>query len=159
MDGTAIYPGTFDPLTNGHTDLITRAARLFDRVVVAVAENPAKGTAFTLDERVALAREVLAPLDNVEVQGFTTLLVDFAREVGARVLVRGLRAVSDFEYEFQLASMNRRLAPEVETVFLTPDEQYGFVSSSLVKEICRLGGDVSSFVHPRVAVELERRLR
>ncbi len=159
MDGTAIYPGTFDPLTNGHTDLITRAARLFDRVVVAVAENPAKGTAFTLDERVALAREVLAPLDNVEVSGFTTLLVDFARQVGARVLVRGLRAVSDFEYEFQLASMNRRLAPEVETVFLTPDEQYGFVSSSLVKEICRLGGDVSAFVHPRVAVELERRLR
>ncbi len=159
MDGTAIYPGTFDPLTNGHTDLIARAARLFDRVVVAVAENPAKGTAFTLDERVALAREVLAPLDNVEVSGFTTLLVDFARQVGARVLVRGLRAVSDFEYEFQLASMNRRLAPEVETVFLTPDEQYGFVSSSLVKEICRLGGDVSAFVHPRVAVELERRLR
>jgi len=159
MDGTAIYPGTFDPLTNGHTDLIARAARLFERVVVAVAENPAKGTTFTLAERVDLAREVLASLDNVEVRGFTSLLVDFAREVGARVLVRGLRAVSDFEYEFQLASMNRRLAPEVETVFLTPDEQYGFVSSSLVKEICRLGGDVSAFVHPRVAVELERRLR
>jgi len=140
MDGTAIYPGTFDPLTNGHTDLIARAARLFERVVVAVAENPAKGTTFTLAERVDLAREVLASLDNVEVRGFTSLLVDFARE-------------------FQLASMNRRLAPEVETVFLTPDEQYGFVSSSLVKEICRLGGDVSAFVHPRVAVELERRLR
>ncbi len=159
MNGTAVYPGTFDPITNGHADLIGRAARLFTRVVVAVAENPAKGAVFSLDERVALAREVLAPLDNVEVRGFTTLLVDFAREVEARVLVRGLRAVSDFEYEFQLASMNRRLAPEVETVFLTPDEQYSFVSSSLVKEICRLGGDVSTFVHPAVAAELERRLR
>ena len=159
MNGTAVYPGTFDPLTNGHADLIERAARLFDRVVVAVAENPAKGTVLALEERVALAREVLAPLANVEVRGFTSLLVEFAREVDAKVLVRGLRAVSDFEYEFQLASMNRRLAPEVETVFLTPDEQYGFVSSSLVKEICRLGGDVSAFVHPTVAAVLERRLR
>ncbi|WP_457675375.1 pantetheine-phosphate adenylyltransferase [Thiolapillus sp.] len=158
MNGTAVYPGTFDPITNGHTDLIARAARLFDRVVVAVAESPAKGTLFALEERVALARAVLAPMENVEVRGFTTLLVDFAREVGARVLVRGLRAVSDFEYEFQLASMNRRLAPEVETVFLTPDEQYGFISSSLVKEICRLGGDVSAFVHPRVAEALACRL-
>ncbi len=159
MNATAVYPGTFDPITNGHADLIERAARLFGRVVVAVAENPAKGTVFSLEERVVLARDVLGHLGNVEVRGFTSLLVEFAREVEARVLVRGLRAVSDFEYEFQLASMNRRLAPEVETVFLTPDEQYSFVSSSLVKEICRLGGDVSAFVHPTVAAELERRLR
>ncbi|MFW5927412.1 MAG: pantetheine-phosphate adenylyltransferase, partial [Wenzhouxiangella sp.] len=145
----AIYPGTFDPLTNGHTDLIARAARMFRSVVVAIAESPHKQPAFDLATRIELAREVLAEagIENAEVVGFDNLLADFVRERNAGVILRGLRAVSDFEYEFQLASMNRHLVEEVETVFLTPAEQYSFISSSLVKEVARLNGDVSSFVH------------
>lgn len=155
----AIYPGTFDPMTNGHTDLVARASRMFGRVVVAIAESPHKHTAFDLDTRIDLARRVLAEenLDCVEVQGFDNLLAHFVRESNAGVLLRGLRAVSDFEYEFQLASMNRHLAKDVETVFLTPAEQYSFISSTLVKEIARLHGDVGQFVHPKVADALKKR--
>ena len=156
---TAVYPGTFNPITNGHTDLVQRAARLFDRVIVAIAANPGKAPAFPLEQRVDLAREVLAGLPNVEVCSFDNLLVDFVRQRGAAVILRGLRAVSDFEYEFQLASMNRQLAPDIETVFLTPAEQYAFVSSSLVREIAALGGDVSPFVHARVVAALKARVR
>jgi pantetheine-phosphate adenylyltransferase len=156
---TAVYPGTFDPITNGHTDLVQRAARLFGRVIVAVAANPGKTPAFPLERRVTLAREVLADLPNVEVCSFDTLLVDFLHQRGADVILRGLRAVSDFEYEFQLASMNRQLAPDIETVFLTPAEQYAFVSSSLVREIATLGGDVSHFVHAKVVAALRERVR
>jgi pantetheine-phosphate adenylyltransferase len=156
---TAVYPGTFDPITNGHTDLVQRAARLFDRVIVAVAANPGKAPAFALEQRVGLARTVLAGLPNVEVRSFDSLLVDFLHQRGADVILRGLRAVSDFEYEFQLASMNRQLAPDIETVFLTPSEQYAFVSSSLVREIAMLGGDVSAFVHPEVVAALRGRAR
>lgn len=156
---TAVYPGTFDPVTNGHTDLIQRAARLFERVIVAVAANPAKTPAFTLDERVNLAREVLTDIANVEIQSFDTLLVDFVHKNRAQVILRGLRAVSDFDYEFQLAGMNRRLAPDVETLFLTPAEQYSYISSSLVREIAMLGGDVSPFVHAKVGAALNRRMR
>ncbi len=154
---TAIYPGTFDPITNGHSDIIERASRLFDRVVVAVAANHEKNPVFSLSERVRLAGEVLRELPNVEVLEFDTLLVDFTRECGASVILRGLRAVSDFEYEFQLAGMNRRLAPDVETMFLTPAEQFTFISSSLVKEVSALGGNVKDFVHPVVAVALEHK--
>lgn len=153
----AVYPGTFDPITNGHVDLVSRAAPLFERIVVGVAESPAKGPGFSLEERIALANVALAGIPNVEVRGFTTLLAHFVRDIGAGVLLRGLRAVSDFEYEFQLASMNRHLIPEVETLFLTPAEQYGFISSSLVREIARLGGDVSGFVHPAVQAELKQK--
>jgi pantetheine-phosphate adenylyltransferase len=153
----AVYPGTFDPITNGHVDLVGRAAPLFDRIVVGVAESPAKNPAFSTEERVALARIALAGHSNVEVRGFDSLLADFVRELGAGVLLRGLRAVSDFEYEFQLASMNRHLIPAVETLFLTPSEQYSFISSSLVREIGRLGGDVSGFVHPDVQTALHSR--
>lgn len=159
MKITAIYPGTFDPITNGHTDLIQRACRLFDQVVVAIAAGSSKTPVFTLHERVALAKEVLTGCDNVEVCGFDTLLVDFMQQKQARVIIRGLRAVSDFEYEFQLASMNRKLAPQVETVFLTPAEQFSFISSSLVREIASLGGDVSAFVHPSVVAALNNRIR
>ncbi len=150
MGRIAIYPGTFDPLTNGHSDLIARARPLFDKIIVAVAARSGKSPIFDLAERVDLARRVLADMDNVEVCGFDSLLVDFARQKNARVIVRGLRAVSDFEYEFQLASMNRKMAPDVETVFLMPAEQYAFISSTLVKEVASLGGDVSAFVHERV---------
>ena len=150
-----IYPGTFDPITNGHADLVARAAPLFERVVVAVADSSSKGPGFSLNERIALARLALADLRNVEVRGFDCLLAHFVDEVGGGVLLRGLRAVSDFEYEFQLASMNRHLIPEVETLFLTPAEQYGFISSSLVREIARLGGDVSGFVPTAVAEALQ----
>ena len=146
----AVYPGTFDPITNGHIDLVSRASPLFDRLIVAVADSPGKGPAFGLDERVGLARTALAGIPNIEVRGFSGLLADFVEEVGAGVILRGLRAVSDFEYEFQLASMNRHLIPAAETLFLTPAEQYSFISSSLVREIARLGGDVSGFVHPAV---------
>lgn len=156
---TAVYPGTFDPITNGHTDLVQRAARLFDRVIVAIAANPGKTPAFSVEYRVRLAQEVLSDLANVEVCSFDSLLVDFLHQRGAEVILRGLRAVSDFEYEFQLASMNRQLAPDIETVFLTPAEQYAFVSSSLVREIAGLGGDVSAFVHPRVVAALRERVR
>jgi len=158
MNITAIYPGTFDPVTNGHIDLIERASTLFDKLVVGVAENPGKGATFTLQERVAMTTEVLADLPNVEVKGFNSLLVDFVADHDARVILRGLRAVSDFEYEFQLAGMNRRLAPEVETLFLTPAEQYAYISSSLVKEIAAHGGDVSAFVHTKVMAALSDRI-
>lgn len=150
MQNIAVYPGTFDPITNGHTDLVTRAARLFERVVVAVAQDTSKQPVCDIAQRVALAQLVLQELENVEVVPFSGLLMHFCREIGANLVIRGLRAVSDFEYEFQLAGMNRRLAPEIETIFLTPAEQYAFISSTLVREIAALGGDVSEFVHPEV---------
>ena len=143
---TAIYPGTFDPITNGHLDLVARASQLYDEVIIAVAENKTKSPLFSLDERVALAKIVTAEFTNVYVIGFDNLLVECAKQQGARVILRGLRAVSDFEYEFQMAGMNRRLAPELETVFLTPAEQYEFISSSMIREIARLNGNVSCFV-------------
>ncbi|MGZ8097229.1 MAG: pantetheine-phosphate adenylyltransferase [Methylosarcina sp.] len=146
MNIIAIYPGTFDPITSGHLDLIARAARLYDRIIVAVALNKGKTPLFSIEERVALATEVTTEFDNVEVKGFDSLLVEFAKKQNANVILRGLRAVSDFEYEFQLAGMNRRLAPDLETVFLTPAEQYEFISSSMIREIAQLKGDVSSFV-------------
>ena len=151
----AVYPGTFDPITNGHIDLVERAAPLFERLVVGVAASPTKGPALPLELRVQLAREALAPYPNVEVRGFDSLLAHFVSDLGAGVLLRGLRAVSDFEYEFQMASMNRHLIPQVETLFLTPAEEFGFISSSLVREISRLGGDVSAFVPAAVADALE----
>ena len=151
----AVYPGTFDPITNGHVDLVDRAAPLFETLIVGVAASPSKGPALPLDLRVGLARQALARHANVEVRGFDTLLAHFVRDIGAGVLLRGLRAVSDFEYEFQMASMNRHLIPEVETLFLTPAEEFGFISSSLVREISRLGGDVSAFVPAAVADALE----
>jgi len=153
----AVYPGTFDPVTFGHTDLVGRAARVFDRVIVAIAESPHKGPLFSLEERIAMARRALARFDKVEVMGFDNLLMDFVKSVGANIIVRGLRAVSDFEYEFQLASMNRHLEESVETLFMTPDEDYSFISSSLVKEIARLGGNVSEFVGPEVEAALRAR--
>ena len=152
-----VYPGTFDPITNGHTDIIARATRLFDRVVLAVAANPGKQPVFSLDERVSMVRAAIESMPRVEIVPFRTLLMDFVRAQGAQAVLRGLRAVSDFEYEFQLASMNRRLAPEVETLFLTPAEQYAYISSSLVREIAALGGDVSEFVHPVVQRALRSR--
>lgn len=158
MPITAVYPGSFDPLTNGHADLIRRAACLFDHIVVAIATNPAKKPFFTFAERIGLAEGVLKKLDNVSVKGIDGLLVEFARQQGAQVILRGLRAVSDFEFEFQLATMNRNLAPELESLFLTPAEQYAFVSSSLVREVASLGGDVSGFVAPEVLAALHRRL-
>jgi pantetheine-phosphate adenylyltransferase len=153
----AVYPGTFDPITNGHADLVSRAAPLFDHVIVAVADSSSKAPGFTLSERIALARLALADLPNVEVRGFDCLLASFIQQVGAGVIIRGLRAVSDFEYEFQLASMNRHLIPQAETLFLTPAEQYSFISSSLVREIGRLGGDISGFVHPAVQQAMRQR--
>ncbi len=153
----AVYPGTFDPITNGHTDLIERAVRRFDRVIVAIHENSDKQPALGWKERIELA-QLLKNQDNVVVEGFDGLLVEFARQQGAGVILRGLRAVSDFEYEFQLASMNRQLAPEIETLFMTPDEHYAYVSSSLVREIAALGGDVTPFVHAEVVAALKRRL-
>jgi pantetheine-phosphate adenylyltransferase len=147
----AVYPGTFDPITNGHEDLIQRASRLFDEVVVAVAHSQAKRPFFSLDERVSLAREVLAPYKNAKVLGFTGLLSNFVQEHQCTIILRGLRAVSDFEYEFQLAGMNRRLAPGVETLFLTPSDKYLFLSATIVREIAVLGGDISAFVHPATA--------
>ena len=151
----AVYPGTFDPLTRGHEDLVRRASRLFDALVVGVADSRAKRTFFSLDERVAMAREVLGDEKRVEVVGFDGLLIDFVRRHGARVVLRGLRAVSDFEYEFQLAGMNRSLHPDMETIFLTPSEQHMFISATLVREIAQLGGDVSKFVDPRVEARLK----
>ena len=155
---TVVYPGTFDPITNGHTDLVERASRLFDKVILAIAVNPDKQDAFPIETRVSLAREVLAHIENVEVCSFDNLLVDFMRQKQAAVILRGLRAVSDFEYEFQLASMNRHLAPEIETLFLTPAEQYAYISSSLVREISSLGGDVTPFVHKKVVAALRGRM-
>ena len=151
----AVYPGTFDPLTRGHEDLVRRAATLFDKLVLAIADSKAKKPFFTLEERIAMAREVLGDMKNVEVVGFSSLLTEFVKKQGARVVLRGLRAVSDFEYEFQLAGMNRNLYPEMETVFLTPSEQHMFISATLVREIAALGGDVSEFVHPLVAKKLK----
>ncbi|EKM96113.1 MULTISPECIES: pantetheine-phosphate adenylyltransferase [Stutzerimonas stutzeri group] len=152
-----LYPGTFDPITMGHADLVERASRLFDHVIIAVAANPKKNPLFPLEQRVELAREVTKHLPNVEVMGFSTLLAHFVREQNANVLLRGLRAVSDFEYEFQLANMNRQLAPEVESLFLTPSEKYSYISSTLVREIASLEGDVSKFVHPAVMDALKAR--
>jgi len=150
----AVYPGTFDPLTRGHEDLVRRAAKLYDSVILGVADSKAKRTFFSLHERVDMAREVLGELRNVQVAGFSGLLIDFVREHDARVVLRGLRAVSDFEYEFQLAGMNRSLYPDFETMFLTPSEQHMFISATLVREIALLGGDVSKFVHPLVRAKL-----
>lgn len=144
----AVYPGTFDPMTRGHEDLVRRASQLFDRVTVAIAASRVKHPFFTLEERVQMAREVLAPYPNVEVRGFSGLLMAFLKDVDSRIIVRGLRAVSDFEYEFQMAGMNRILYPDVETLFLTPAEQYQFISATMVREIATLGGDVSPFVNP-----------
>jgi pantetheine-phosphate adenylyltransferase len=151
-----MYPGTFDPITNGHQDLVRRAAGIFDRVIVAIAANPNKAPMFTLDQRVDLARRVLADLPNVEVMGYSGLTVEFARKHDLSVVVRGLRAVSDFEFEFQLANMSRHLAREIETVFLTPQEQFTFISSSLIREIAVLGGETKEFVHPLVDAELKK---
>ncbi|HEX2586174.1 MAG TPA: pantetheine-phosphate adenylyltransferase [Steroidobacteraceae bacterium] len=151
----AIYPGTFDPITNGHHDLVRRAVDIFDSVIVAVAANPGKAPLFTLQQRVDLAKEVLADIPRVTVTGYSGLTVDFAAEQGAKVVVRGLRAVADFEFEFQLATMSRHLTTNVDYVFLTPTEQYNFISSTLVREIASLGGDVSKFVHPAVTAALK----
>lgn len=156
---SVVYPGTFDPITNGHTDLVERACRLFDRVIVAVAASSRKGPLFNLDERVQLAQTALSHLPNVEVCGFDILLVNFVKQKNACGVLRGLRAVSDFEYEFQLANMNRAIAPDVESLFLTPADHLSYISSSLVKEIGSLGGDVSKFVHPKVAEALNRRFK
>lgn len=150
----AVYPGTFDPLTRGHEDLVRRACRLFDRVVVGIAESRSKRPCFSLADRVEMAQQVLAPFENAEVIGFDGLLMNFLRQQGAAVIIRGLRAVSDFEYEFQMAGMNRNLYPDVETVFLTPGEQYMFISATMVREIAALGGDVSKFVQPLVGARL-----
>jgi len=155
----AVYPGTFDPLTRGHEDLVRRASPLFDALILAVADSKAKRTFFTLEERVEMAREVLGDVKNVKIVGFTGLLIDFVRQNGARVVLRGLRAVSDFEYEFQLAGMNRSLYPDFETMFLTPSEQHMFISATLVREIAMLGGDVAKFVDPRVAARLARKVK
>ena len=153
----AVYPGTFDPITRGHEDLVRRAARLFDHVVVAVADSRGKRPFFSMDERVQMGKDVLAAYGNVEVVGFSGLLMDFLRQHGARIILRGLRAVSDFEYEFQMAGMNRKLYPDVETIFLTPGEQYMFISATMVREIAALGGDVSHFVNPVILSRLRRK--
>jgi pantetheine-phosphate adenylyltransferase len=154
----AVYPGTFDPITRGHEDLVRRASRLFEEVVVGVADSQAKSTFFTLHERTALAREVLSCYPNVRVEGFSGLLMNFMQAQGSRLIVRGLRAVSDFEFEFQMAGMNRNLYPDVETIFLTPAEQYQFISATMVREIARFGGDVSKFVSPQVATSFTAKL-
>jgi pantetheine-phosphate adenylyltransferase len=154
----AVYPGTFDPFTRGHEDLVRRAAHVFDRVIVGVADSESKRPMFSAAERVAMARETLASLPNVEVTGFSALLMDFVRLQGAKIILRGLRAVSDFEYEFQMAGMNRHLHPDVETLFLTPSEQYTFISATIVREIARFGGDVSHFVPQNVADRIRARV-
>ena len=158
MTVSAMYPGTFDPITLGHEDLVRRACRLFDKVVIAIAANPGKEPMFTLEERVELAKEVLKDFDNVEVSGYDGLTVDFAEENDLQVILRGLRAVSDFEYEFQLANMNRHLTDDVETAFLTPTEKYTYISSTLVREIASMGGDISEFVSPQVKEAMLARL-
>jgi len=159
MPVVAVYPGTFDPITNGHSDLINRASKLFNSVIVAVAANPSKKPVFSVDERVELAQVVLKDIKNVQVVGFDSLLVRFVKQNNAKVILRGLRAVSDFDFEFQLAGMNRRLDSHIETVFLTPAEKYSYISSSLVREIAGLDGDVSEFVHSKVVAELTKKLR
>ncbi len=153
----AIYPGTFDPITNGHADLVKRGAKIFDQLVVGIADSRRKGPLFSLTERIEMAKEILSPMTNVKVVGFDILLADFATQINANVILRGLRAVSDFEYEFQLASMNRHLIPNIETMFLTPAEQFSFISSSLIKEIAMLDGDVSEFAHPLVQQALKQK--
>lgn len=154
----AVYPGTFDPITNGHQDLVRRAADIFEHVIIGIAANPNKAPLFSVEERVDMAREVLADFDNVEVTGYPGLTVEFAVQNGCAFVIRGLRAVSDFEFEFQLATMNRHLSSEVETVFLTPTEQFNFISSTLIREIASLGGDIREFVHPLVAEAITQRL-
>ncbi|HYN28030.1 MAG TPA: pantetheine-phosphate adenylyltransferase [Burkholderiales bacterium] len=154
----AVYPGTFDPITRGHEDLVRRASTLFDEMIVAVADSRGKSPFFTVEERVAMARETLAHFDNVRVEGFSGLLMDFLHKHDAKIILRGLRAVSDFEYEFQMAGMNRNLFPDVETLFLTPAEQYMFISATMVREIASLGGDVSPFVNPIVIPRLKAKL-
>ncbi len=158
MEVVAIYPGTFDPITNGHTDIVHRATRIFDRVIVAVAVSTSKQTVFTVEERLKMATTVFKDDDKVDVRSFDGLVTMFAREQNARIIIRGLRAVSDFEYEFQMAGMNRQLNEETETVFLTPAEQFSYISSSLVREVAALGGDVSKFVHADVMKALQSRL-
>ncbi|MFP1886109.1 pantetheine-phosphate adenylyltransferase [Lonsdalea quercina] len=158
MTTRAIYPGTFDPLTNGHLDLLSRAARMFDHLILAIAASPSKNTLFTLEERVALACEVTSHLTNVEVMGFSELMAHFAQKHQATILVRGLRAVSDFEYEWQLAKMNTHLMPELESVFLMPAEQWSFISSTLVKEVARHGGDIDPFLPPPISAALRKKL-
>jgi len=155
----AMYPGTFDPITRGHEDLVRRASNLFDEVIVAVADSRGKQPFFSLEERVSLARETLAAYGNVRVEGFTGLLMDFLRRQNAKIILRGLRAVSDFEYEFQMAGMNRNLYPDVETLFLTPSEQYMFISATMVREIASLGGDVSPFVNPLVLPKMKAKVQ
>jgi pantetheine-phosphate adenylyltransferase len=159
MKRNAMYPGTFDPITNGHHDLVRRAASIFDRVIVAIAANPNKTPMFPMEARIDLAQRVLHELPNVEIVGYSGLTVEFARKHNVQVVVRGLRAVSDFEFEFQLANMSRHLAREIETVFLTPQEQFTFISSTLIREIAVLGGDVGEFVHPIVEAELKKHRR
>ena len=157
MTQRAIYPGTFDPMTKGHVDLIERACKLFDEIVIAIAASEAKNPLFTLDERIQIAEKIFECNNKVKVVGFSGLLVDLAKDNNAKILIRGLRVVADFEYEFQLANMNRAMMPELESVFLTPKEQYSYISSSLVKEICKMGGDVSEFVDPISLSELKRK--
>ena len=157
MSQRAIYPGTFDPMTKGHVDLIERACNLFDEIVIAIAASEAKNPLFTLDERIKIAEKIFESNEKVKVIGFSGLLVDLAKDNDAKILIRGLRVVADFEYEFQLANMNRAMMPELESVFLTPKEQYSYISSSLVKEICKMGGDVSEFVDPISLSELKRK--
>ena len=157
MTQRAIYPGTFDPMTKGHVDLIERACKLFDEIVIAIAASEAKNPLFTLDERIQIAEKIFEGNNKVKVVGFSGLLVDLAKDNNAIILIRGLRVVADFEYEFQLANMNRAMMPELESVFLTPKEQYSYISSSLVKEICKMGGDVSEFVDPISLSELKRK--
>ena len=158
MGTTVIYPGTFDPITHGHTDIVSRAAAVFDRLIVAVAGSTAKKTVFSTDERMRLATEIFDRFDNVDVERFDGLMVDFARQHGASLILRGLRAVTDFEYEFQLAGMNRKLFPEADTIFFPTSEKYTYISSSLVREIAALGGDISDFVDPMVKQALDERL-
>ena len=157
MTQRAIYPGTFDPMTKGHVDLIERACKLFDEIVIAIAASEEKNPLFTLDERIQIAEKIFEGNNKVKVVGFSGLLVDLAKDNNAKILIRGLRVVADFEYEFQLANMNRAMMPELESVFLTPKEQYSYISSSLVKEICKMGGDVSEFVDPISLSELKRK--
>ena len=154
----AIYPGTFDPITRGHEDLVRRATRVFDEVIVAIAVGSSKKPFFTLEERVAMAKQVLSDCDNVKVMSFSGLLMDFLRQQNARIILRGLRAASDFEYEFQMAGMNRGMYPDVETLFMTPSEQYMFISATIVREIATLGGNVDAFVHPLVTQKLREKL-
>ncbi|MDZ7788761.1 MAG: pantetheine-phosphate adenylyltransferase [Halofilum sp. (in: g-proteobacteria)] len=159
MDVIAVYPGTFDPITHGHVDVAERASRMFHRVIISIAANPGKQPFFSLEERVAFAEAVFADNPSVEVRSFDSLLVEYARQQGAGAILRGLRAVSDFEFEVQLSGMNRRLAPEIETVFISAAQEYGFVSSSLVREIACLGGDVTEFVSPAVKAALDARFQ